>query len=142
MIIKEPFAELSYDPAVPCLTAQWKAYARSHEFRNFLNQGAIEYHKRKSPQVNCGWLADTRNIGVVSKDDMDWLDREWNKQMYDLGLRHMALIVPESVFGGMTVKNYTQNTENSAAGITTQVFEDIALAKRWLREWRPVKVGV
>lgn len=81
------------------------------------------------------WLADTRKHVIQPDQDTKWVTDEWNSRALKAGIRHIAFVVPENVFGEASVKRYAENTEKKDKGaMVVQMFESIDSAKRWFKE--------
>ncbi|MGV3667924.1 MAG: methyl-accepting chemotaxis protein [Leptospira bouyouniensis] len=56
------------------------------------------------------WLADTRQIGLVSKTGQEWVNSEWFPKASNSTLRKMAVVVPESALSAISIEDTTLKT--------------------------------
>ena len=85
----------------------WNRKPTSNEFRNGLIKVYENYltHREQYPILH--WLADTRNIGVLSIDDQYWLDKVWNELLFvKAKVKTHAVIIGENVFAKYAMKKF------------------------------------
>ena len=72
--------------------------------------GGLELYKDEAARTQpLGWLADTRNVQAVKPADQEWMRTDWNIRAQQAGINHVSFVVPESVFGQISVQSYTHN---------------------------------
>lgn len=125
------FALVHYDDKTPCVIIEWTAYASSEQFHLALEKTfeAFQLHRKKNKKLY--WINDCRKMKIVSSDDIKWFNTELNPRIYDLGLRYMAFIMPESIFATTAVEEYQKNSDPKQ--ITIKNFDTTLKAKRWLK---------
>lgn len=117
-------------PEVPCLIVAWYGFANSEQLRALMDHGLKLYKAEAGRTQPLGWLADTRSLSAIRAADHQWLETDWNRRAYAAGIRHISFVVPESVFGQMTVNTYSSNALASAAyPLTTSQHRTLAEAK-------------
>lgn len=133
-LIAEPYGSMLFAPEVPCLIVQWHGFANSAEFRSLMDRG-LELYRTKSLLLKpLGWLADTRLVGALRSDVQQWMKDDWNVRAATAGIRHVSFVVPETVFGQISVGTYSANA--AAAGtyrLTPSQHRTLAAAKAWLK---------
>src|SRR5688572_8968572 len=107
----EKFGSLEYDSTVPCITATFKGFMSSEQFRDFLNKGLEKLIEKKKLHKQILWLADTRKHVVQPDKDTQWVADDWNPRAIKAGIEHVAFVLPENVFGKISVKKYSENNE-------------------------------
>jgi hypothetical protein len=125
-----------YDAETPCIHLSVEGYVKSDAFRKMANEGLKHWEEKVKIHGHLLWLADSRGLGALTKEDIEWLDKDWNVRAAARGMENMAFIVPSSAFGEMTVKSYTTAIENgnSSSEIFTQMFKSVEDAKQWYKE--------
>lgn len=117
-------------PEVPCLIVAWYGFANSEQFRALMDHGLELYQAEAGRTQPLGWLADTRCLSAIRAADQQWLEADWNRRAYTAGIRHVSFVVPESVFGQMTVNTYSSNAlASSAYSFTISQHRTLAEAK-------------
>lgn len=127
---------IEYDSITPCVTVRFEGFMNSEEFRDFLNKGldflVSEMGKRKREIL---WLADTRKHEVQPARDTQWVSDVWNPKAFKAGLRHVAFVLPEKVFGQLAVNNYAkENDQKDESKMAIKMFGDPEKAKNWYKE--------
>ncbi|MFD1466968.1 hypothetical protein ACFQ48_01930 [Hymenobacter caeli] len=135
VLIAEPYGSMLFAPEVPCLIVQWHSFATSAEFRSLMDRGLALYQAKARQIKPLGWLADTRLVGAVRAETQQWLKDDWNRRAAAAGIHHVSFVVPETVFGQISVGTYTENaTKADAYAIDPSQHHTLATAKAWLRE--------
>jgi hypothetical protein len=133
-LLEEKFGTLEYDATVPCITATFNGFMNSEQFRSFLNKGLDYLIEKKKNHDIILWLADTSKHVVQPDADTTWVANEWNPRAIKRGIRHIAFVLPESVFGSMSVKKYTENSEKKGDEMIVQMFGTVQTAKDWFKK--------
>lgn len=133
ILLKEKYGSLEYDSTVPCITATFNGFMSSEQFRNFLNKGLDFLIEKKRFHDRILWLADTTKHVVQPDKDTKWVADEWNPRALKAGIFHVAFVLPENVFGGISVKKYAETSEKKGDSMVVQMFGDIDSAKRWFK---------
>lgn len=125
-----------FDAETPCIHLSVEGFIKSDAFRKMANEGLKHWEEKAKTHGKLLWLADSRGLGALAKEDLEWLDSDWNVRAASKGLETMAFIVPSSAFGEMTVKSYTTaiKSGNSSSEILTQMFQSVEDAKEWYKE--------
>jgi hypothetical protein len=132
-LFEEKYGTLEYDPSVPCITATFNGFMNSEQFRNFLNLGLDHLIEKSKQHQHILWLADTSKHVVQPDKDTKWVADEWNPRAMKAGIRHVAFVLPENVFGNMSVKKYADNSQKKGDDMIVQMFGDLNSAKNWFR---------
>jgi hypothetical protein len=132
-LFEEKYGTLEYDSTVPCIIASFNGFMSSEQFRAFLNLGLDYMIEKKKNHNKILWLADTSKHVVQPDKDTKWVADEWNPRALKGGIRHVAFVLPENVFGNASVKRYADNTLKKKDEMEVQMFGDINSAKQWFK---------
>jgi SpoIIAA-like len=116
-----------FDANVRALVSTVKGSVVSKEFRKTAMDGLELMVTQKATKI----LLNIGELGVMSLEDQQWLQKEWNPKALEAGLRYQALVIPKDVFGKMAVQR-VQNDLKRNQQITIQYFENEAKALEWL----------
>lgn len=105
----EPYGELLLLPHVPCLLIRWHGFANSRNLRFLLDKGLELYQQHRAQYPTLGWLSDTRLFGAMLPVDQEWAATSWNRRAHAAGIRELAFIGPESIFGQIAIQQYSHN---------------------------------
>ncbi len=119
-----------YYPESKILHHQIHRFFYGKQWRDALDKG-VEVFKKHGAQK---WLSDDREITALTKEDLEWGDRDWFPRVAASGWKYWAIIMPAKVVGQMTIKKLAENY--SARGVTTRVFSSPEEAKKWLETCR------
>jgi hypothetical protein len=133
MLFEEKYGSLEYDPSVPCITATFNGFMSSEQFRDFLNRGLDHLIEKKQDHPKILWLADTRKHVVQPDKDTKWVADEWNPRAINGGINHVAFVLPENVFGNLSVRKYADNSEKKGDNMIVQMFGTLDSAKAWFK---------
>jgi len=124
--------QMYIDESVPCLINVWNGFIPSKNFREALYKlvDLIKEHRPHYPELHL--LADTRTLGVVSREDVAWVSSEINPLYLEAGSQFEAFVLSQDAFGQMAVKRYASQTTEKGS-FTVQMFTDIDEAKAWLK---------
>lgn len=121
--------KLSIDLESNAVKAIFDDYIKEEDFKNFANQILDKVKVSGKKKL----LYDTRGLKVMSQDVQDWINESWFPKANKLGISHMAFIMPESIFGKISMEQ--TNSEKSQIGnINIQYFGDMITAKEWLNQ--------
>lgn len=134
-LLKTSSGSIEFDPSTSVIIARFTGYMKSDVFKNFLNQGLDFITEKKENSRPILWLADTSAHKIQPESDTAWVAEDWNPRAFDAGLRHVAFILPESVFGKMSVDNYAKiNDTNDDSKMNIGFFDNEDKAKNWFLE--------
>ena len=132
-LLEEKYGTLEYDPSVPCITATFNGFMNSTQFRDFLNKGLNYLIEKKKNHDKILWLADTSKHVVQPDKDTRWVADEWNPKAIQAGIHHVAFVLPENVFGNISVKKYAESSEKKGDKMIVQMFGSLESAKNWFK---------
>ncbi|HYC85561.1 MAG TPA: hypothetical protein VEB86_10080 [Chryseosolibacter sp.] len=132
-LYEEKYGTLEYDATVPCITATFNGFMNSEQFKSFLNRGLDLLIEKKKIHSRILWLADTRKHVVQPEKDTTWVADDWNPRALKGGIQHVAFVLPENVFGDLSVKKYAEKNDIQENKMVVQMFGDIESAKKWFK---------
>ncbi|WP_185155858.1 hypothetical protein, partial [Fulvivirga kasyanovii] len=111
-------------------------FMTSDEFREQMNVGLQLLKEKKSEMSKIAWLADARNQEVISQEDIAWIASNWNARVFEVGVRHIALVPAEDELSSMSIETYIDSSEGAklTKGLIIRQFIDVESAKKWLRD--------
>ncbi|MFB9863377.1 STAS/SEC14 domain-containing protein [Rufibacter immobilis] len=77
-------------------------------------------------------LVDTSQTRVIQQQSQKWIDGEWFPKALETGVRHMAFLIPEDIFGKMSVEATNKQIRQSGQ-IEIQYFGSLEEARNWLQ---------
>jgi SpoIIAA-like len=121
-----PHISIQFDSKTHSVIMEWKQFVRGDEFRSALDMGLNLLVQQGSSK----WLADMRNMGVVAVDDQVWANIDWFPRAVKIGIRKMALVMPQSIVAQSSVIRIMRRVDG--INIETAMFDNQADAKQWL----------
>lgn len=135
VLYQAPGIVFTLDLEIPCIVNEWSGYIPSEAFRRGIEQ-LVECLRRCREEhgfTTLNLLADTRRLGVLPRQDVDWVNQEINPRYLENGASHEAFVLPRDAFGATAVKRYVMSNDQHGP-FTVGLFEDIATARDWLRQ--------
>lgn len=125
-IMEDANISIWYYPESKILHHQIHRFFFGAPFRDALNKGVEVFGE-------CGaqkWLSDDRETPALSKEDLEWGDRDWFPRVLKLGWKYWAIVLPEKIVGQLTVKRLADTYKSR--GVETRMFSSPDEAKKWL----------
>lgn len=120
------------DTEIPALVTTSKKALVGKTFRRVMEQTLTTYIEVKKDYPHLFWLADISKMAAYKPEDQQWMQENWNPRLNKAGVTHMALILPENIFGQLGIKKYVKANISFVA----QLFDDMEKAKSWLKEMK------
>jgi len=134
-IFESPKVSVKFDSTVPCIVWTPVEYIAGDEWRIPFNKGVDFLAQQIKRSPNMAWLNDTRKLKSVALDDLNWLNKNVNDRCFQYGLKKVAFVLPENVFGKMAVKFYVQFTNaRSDNQFQIKAFRSYDDAVSWIKE--------
>ena len=127
LLVEEPFVTIERDDQLSCLIQTWKGFAKSEDFRAAINESLEVFKKGGLNKI----ISNTKEAGLVKKEDTDWVAQVVTPQMVQHGLRYMAFVVPTNVFTQFSVDNFK---EGASGVVKIKYFDNAESAYQWLSE--------
>lgn len=140
LLLSQSYGAIHLAPEVPSTIIQWTGFANSEQLRYLMNETLRHYlSETKRQKGPVGWIADLHGLGAVGSADQSWLHADWNPRAYAAGVRYMAFVDADSVFGKISGKQYVTNVTQSAEyTFHIRYLPTLAAAKAWLAEVLPI----
>ncbi len=116
-----------YDSRTNAAIGTFVGFLTPDEFKTIANQllGILET-KRLKKQLN-----DIKLMKVLKPEVQEWLNTDWFPKAQKIGLKYFAFVVPDDIFGKMSMDGANKNAQNTF-GIEIQYFNNLDAAKNWL----------
>lgn len=116
-----------FDSRTNAAIGTFVGFLTPEEFKVVANQllGILET-KRLKKQLN-----DIKQMKVLKPEVQEWLNTDWFPRAQKIGLKYFAFVVPDDIFGKMSMDGANKNAQN-AFGIEIQYFNNLDAAKNWL----------
>jgi hypothetical protein len=127
-----PIAMVRWDPVNRFVHIEWRNFAYGDEYR-LVHELIL---KALGDHTSAKVLADARQMRAAPQEDQEWLLKDWIPRAGKAGLKHMALVLPKSALGQMTLQRIVEGTTGSKRLVSndgTSYFESVDDAKNWLK---------
>ena len=116
-----------YDSRTNAAIGTFVGFLTPDEFKTVANQllGILET-KRLKKQLN-----DIKQMKVLKPEVQEWLNTDWFPRAQKIGLKYFAFVVPDDIFGKMSMDGANKNAQN-AFGMEIQYFNNVDAATNWL----------
>lgn len=115
------------DDNLKCLIQNWKGFATSEKFREGIQKSVDLFQDQKLDKI----LSNTKDFGMVKKEDTEWVNSYSMPLLIKSGLRYMAFVIPSNVFSQMSVENFKKE---STGPVEIRYFDDLQKAREWMAE--------
>ncbi|NVO09188.1 MAG: hypothetical protein HXX16_04425 [Bacteroidales bacterium] len=116
-----------YDIETNAAIGTFVGFLSSDEFKAVANQLLnILETKNLKKQLN-----DVKRMKVLKPEVQEWLNTIWFPKAQKVGLRYFAFVVPDDIFGKLSMEGANKNASN-AFGVEIQYFNNLDNAKNWL----------
>ena len=125
---------IDFDPEVPCLISTYYGFIDSDDFRSQGEYGLemIQQKIRKYGRIT--WIGDLSKSEIFDDEDVEWTRQEWSLKAYNLGLRYRAVVLPESIFASMNVRDFLTRHSEQKGPLIIKTFPEIDSAKEWCKQ--------
>ena len=118
-----------WDEQIQCVVGEWLSFAKGKDFREPLVKGLELARNMRARR----WLADTRKLGVITQDDLEWHEKDLIPQFVQAGVRYVATVVPNDVFAKWSLEALKQSKELKESALIVNTFGTLDDAKAWLK---------
>lgn len=119
-----------WDPACGAVHLESQGWANSAEFQAASEAVIVALKDHRASR----FLGDGRNLKAVKQADQDWMTQDWMPRALAAGLRHMALVVPESAVAHTNLEQMVNRVPGSALDVS--YFATVDEARAWLNQSR------
>lgn len=82
-----------------------------------------------------GIIWDLREAEVITQEDQDWTINDWQPRAVQAGYRRGAIVIPQNIFGHLSVKRVISQVQSSDkyVDVSVQYFTDTPSAYEWMK---------
>jgi hypothetical protein len=126
-----PHVLVQWDSSTRCVVLEWRDFAYGDEYRTALDKVVHALEQNRANKL----LSDSRRMKAIPQEDQEWLIKDWVPRAAKAGLKHLAIVLPKSALGQMTLQRLAQvgPDKRLVSNDGTSYFETVEDAKRWLR---------
>jgi hypothetical protein len=128
---KDEYATLEIDDSIPCVRLVLDGMPRYSEHYQYVQEKRLELIRQEIknyPKLHM--LTDSRTAGPVLDEDVNYFRARVMPEMEKLGIRYLAVVMPESKFTRLAIREMEEGSEI----IKIRNFETIREARTWLRK--------
>ncbi|MEH0157140.1 STAS/SEC14 domain-containing protein [Limibacter armeniacum] len=118
-----------YDASIPAVIAPYSGYLAFEEFKSV----ALHHIEILKRNASYKMLVDTSKMAVMPQQSQEWIEVNWFPRAVNAGLKHMAFLVPENVFGEISMQNANNQAEKKST-VNIKYFKDLSTARSWLKQ--------
>lgn len=126
ILYNSEIVRLQYEEDTKLIEMIWKKNTDSEEYRKMFGV-VIEFSVKNTIR---SVLSDMRNEGLVTLNDVRWLDKEVLSRAIEHGLKRIALVIEDTIFS--TVYSDVLKKKLEKSPIQVQIFSDTSSARVWL----------
>ncbi len=115
-----------WDEGLKSVVAEGEGYIDGEDLHAGMNAGIDLLGKKNASK----WLADMRFRRALPEADMVWIAQDFTPRAVEAGMRYIAIVVPTSVLGMMTLKITKEKTKITS--YETRHFDSVDDARIWL----------
>lgn len=127
---EDEYAVISFVETVPCIKVKLSGVPHSSDHFQFV-QGkilqAITIEKNNYCRLHL--LTDSSQSGIVLNEDLDFYTNHILPQIERAGIRHHAIVLPESKL----VRNFMHDIPLSTKKLHVEFFNTVSGASKWLK---------
>lgn len=126
---EKPYLQIHVAEQPGLIRTVWFGFALSEEVR----EGMLEALRHVRENNVTRWLADYRQRRIITPEDQQWIADTFLPQLATAGLRRLAIVESENVFGRLSV---TGPLSRASDHINWEIgyFDSPDEALRWLNE--------
>lgn len=117
-------ATVRWDEPQSTVLVQWDGWANTAEFKSLLDAEVKALRDHNGTRL----LADCRRQRVLNLADQERANREWLPQVLAAGLKHFAIVLPESE----TAAGHLRERLSSVTEMEVGYFTTVEEARDWL----------
>lgn len=122
---------VGFDESIPAVSVRHNGFQTTEEFRATINAGIKAFQENVGTYPKAGWLADTRKQEALSEEDLAWCNEAIASGCPQL--RRIALVIPEVVFGQLSIETFAEISSTDPNVMTSKLFPSTEEAVAWLK---------
>lgn len=117
-----------FDAATGAAIGEFYGFLKPDEFKDIANQLIkLLTDNRLKKQIN-----NIKEMKVLPQETQNWLNTNWFPRAQTAGLKYFAFVVPDDVFGKMSMDGANREAEERFA-MEIKYFKDMPSAKAWIK---------
>lgn len=125
--MKENGSNAVYDVSTNAAIGTFIGFLSPDEFKTIANQLLNILEKKMIKKQ----LNDIKQMKVLKPEVQEWLNTVWFPKVQKIGLRYFAFVVPDDIFGKMSMDGANKNA-SKVFDIEILYFNTLDNAKNWL----------
>ena len=123
----ESYATVSWDEACQAVVVAWNGFIPLNKAQIAMNK-ALELYQEKGNKGK--WIGDNTRLSAFNKETESWVNENWFPRALGLGLKSLALIVPQSALTKMALDSMMSKVPGTE--LERAYFDSQVAAKKWL----------
>ena len=123
-----PACDIYFNSDLHAVQTVWKYAVAGEEFRTILNN-IVKVLSEKQCNII---IADARKLSSISKDDQEWIIKEWYPAALNAGFSLEALIVKKDTFNEYVIQKIVHHYDDEK--VKSIYFHSYADAEKWIKE--------
>lgn len=127
---EDEYASVSLVESIPCIKATFSGVPRCSDHYKLVHLKLLQFIQgeiRKYDRLHL--LSDITKAGIVLEEDLTYYKMHILPAIGEAGVRHHAIVLPESAFG----KFFIGQVELSTKKLRVECFNTVADARKWLK---------
>jgi hypothetical protein len=128
---EDEYAVVELDDTIPCVKLTLTGIPHCSDHYQLIQAKRLELMNNEIgnfPRLHM--LTDSRTAGPVLDEDVAYFKDKVMPEMERVGVRYLAIVLPNNKFTQLTIKEMTQDAEI----MKVRYFESIREARHWLRK--------
>ncbi len=121
------YLEIYYDEKSRCLVQIWKGGFQGRNLKEGADATLEEF--KKLPE-GTEWVSDTRDLGVMTPEEKDWIVNNWQPRLFATKIKFMAMLIPSSIIAKMSLG--AVNAQVPGTQLTIHSCSDLEGAIAWV----------
>jgi len=131
VLYKDKNANIELCASSKCLTINISGFLGSSQIVKLFDKSYQLF--TESAQSATALILNAEKLGAVKKTEQAWLKDNWNLRMSKAGLKQLAIISPDNIFGEVAINTYLENNQESLRYVlNTKTFKDATAAQHWV----------
>lgn len=117
-----------FNTEIQAVVVTYSGFLTTEQFKEI----AEELQKLRVKNHSTKQLSNIEEMGVLTPEIQNWLHDVWFPKAKSAGLKHLAFVVPKSVFGKWSMNAITKD-DRLVHGLDIQYFSSLEEARSWLK---------
>ena len=131
---KEPFFTMSYNERGGYLYGDWSGYLVHQQIVDGATH-MIEWARANAASKACiAVVNDNRKMRGSWEAAVEWIDRNWNKPMFEAGVKYNAIVISQDLFTQVSAEALAAT--NRPGSIAHRLLPSLHAAEAWIAQLR------